>query len=95
MWKVTGSRVLVEVIKNENDVTEAGLELVRKRTLNSETGKVVDIGPGSLSTSGERFPPRLQIGDVVMFNKALGEKLTQNGVECKLVNESEILAVIS
>ncbi|TAK58697.1 co-chaperone GroES [Patescibacteria group bacterium] len=61
-----------------------------------EQGKVVAVGPGKWDEDGEkRIPVSVKIGDKVMFSKYGYSEVKVNGVEYFIVNESDILAVLS
>lgn len=61
-----------------------------------EQGKVVAVGPGKWDEDGEkRIPVSVKVGDKVMFSKYGYDEIKINGVEYFIVNESNILAVLS
>jgi chaperonin GroES len=57
-------------------------------------GEVVAVGPGRILKSGKRLEPSLKRGDNVMFGRYSGTDLKVDGVEHKILRESEILAVL-
>ncbi|MES2134950.1 MAG: co-chaperone GroES [Patescibacteria group bacterium] len=61
-----------------------------------EQGKVVAVGPGKWDEDGEkRIPVSVKVGDRVMFSKYGYDEVKINGVEYFIVNESNILAILS
>ena len=59
-----------------------------------QQGKVVAVGPGRLSESGDRLSPEVKDGDVVLFGKYSGTEIEVDGDELLILRESDILAVL-
>ncbi len=59
-----------------------------------QRGTVKAVGPGRLLDSGERCPVSVVIGDQVLFGKYGGNDIEIEGVEVKILRESDILAKI-
>jgi chaperonin GroES len=53
---------------------------------------VTAVGPGRLLESGERCAIAVGIGDEVLFGKYGGTDIEVDGVEVKILRESDILA---
>ncbi|MGE0431854.1 MAG: co-chaperone GroES [Planctomycetota bacterium] len=59
------------------------------------SGTVVAVGPGKLTDDGKRIEPSVKVGDTVIYGKYSGNEIKIDGVEHKIVRESEILAKLS
>ncbi len=88
-----GDRVIVEAMTQET--SKSGI--IIPDTANKEKpqqGKVVAVGPGRLSDSGERLSPEVKEGDVVLFGKYSGTEIEVGSNELLILRESDILAVL-
>ncbi len=57
-------------------------------------GKVIAVGAGKLLDNGKRSPVAVKKNDVVLFGKYGGNDVEVEGVEYKILRESDILGVI-
>ncbi|MCD4831330.1 MAG: co-chaperone GroES [Anaerohalosphaeraceae bacterium] len=57
-------------------------------------GKVVSTGPGKLMENGKRAEPSVKKNDVVLFGKYGGNEIKIDGVEYKILRESDILGIV-
>ncbi len=91
-----GDRVLVKPMqKDEGKKTASGIiipETIDKEK--PEQGKVISVGEGRLSDSGEVIPMNVKEGDVVIFSKYGPEEIKVDGEEYYILSETSILAVI-
>ncbi len=91
-----GDRVLVKPMqKDEGKKTASGIiipETIDKEK--PEQGKVISVGKGRLSDSGEVIPMNVKEGDVVIFSKYGPEEIKVDGEEYYILSETSILAVI-
>ena len=76
------------------DKTESGIYLPEAAKEKPQTGKVVAAGPGALTDTGERATLSVKKGDTVLFGKYSGSEVDIDGVEHKIMRESELLAII-
>lgn len=74
--------------------TESGIYLPEAAQEKPQTGKVVAAGPGSLTDTGERAKLSVKKGDTVLFGKYAGSEVDIDGVEHKIMRESELLAIV-
>jgi len=86
-------RVVVEPSEAE-EKTAGGIVLPDTAREKPQRGKVVAVGAGRLLDSGERGPLSVQEGDVVLYGKYGGTEIEVDGVEYKILRESDILAKI-
>lgn len=91
-------RVLVARQKEEALKTAAGVflpESVAKGK--SGLGKVIAVSQGTFLKNGERRPPVLKEGDIVVLPKYAGTSVSLEGYEedeCLILGEDEILAKV-
>lgn len=57
-------------------------------------GVVIATGPGHYNSQGIRIPTDVDVGDVVMFNKHVGETKEINGQPLRFIKASDILLKI-
>ena len=74
--------------------TESGIYLPEGAQEQPQTGKVIAAGPGKLTDAGERGKLSVKKGDTVLFGKYAGSEVDIDGVEHKIMRESELLAII-
>lgn len=88
-----GEKVIVRQMDAET-VTAGGIALPESASEKPTQGKVLAVGDGKLLPDGTHAPLQVCEGDKVIFDKYFGCKITLNGEEYLILNESEILAVI-
>jgi chaperonin GroES len=86
-------RVVVEPVEAEA-MTAGGIVLPDSAKEKPQRGKVVAVGPGKLLDSGKRGELSVTIGDQVIYGRYGGSEVEVNGVEYKILRESDILAKI-
>lgn len=84
-------RVLVERIEME-DMPPAGIIIPDAAKEKTQTGKVVAVGEGRLTTDGKRMPMVVKKGDVVFFGKYSGTEAASDNL--LFLKEDEILGVV-
>lgn len=57
-------------------------------------GKVLAVGPGSLTARGERVPMDLEPGQVVLFNSYAGSEVEEGGEQYLILGQLDVLAVV-
>lgn len=76
---------------------KVGALFIPETAKSSETfrrGEVVGVGAGRVSISGERVPPSVKIGDIVVFEKSSGIKLSFPERIYFLLGEDSVLAKV-
>jgi chaperonin GroES len=86
-------RVVVEPAEAE-ERTAGGIVLPDTAQEKPQRGKVVAAGPGKLLDSGKRGELSVSVGDEVIFGKYGGTEIELDGVEYKILHESDILAKV-
>src|SRR5690606_39943043 len=91
--KPLNEHVLVRPAEAEEE-TRGGSILPDTAKEKPAQGTVVAIGAGKLLDDGTRAPFTVKVGDVVIYSKYAGHELTIDGEEYKVIQESDVYAVI-
>ncbi len=86
-------RVVVKPAESE-EKTVGGIVLPDNAKEKQQKGEVLAVGPGKLLDSGERATLSVKVGDVVLFGKYSGSDVKVEGIEVKIMRESDILAKV-
>ena len=86
-------RVVVKP-KEAEAVTAGGIVLPESAKEKPLMGDVVAVGKGKLLDSGNRGKMSVKKGDVVLYGKYGGSEVEIDGVEYKILRESEILGIV-
>jgi chaperonin GroES len=92
--KPLDDRVVVEPTDAE-EKTAGGILLPDTAKQKPQQGKVIAVGPGKLTDDGKRTAVGVKAGDTVLYGKYAGSDVEVNGVEFKILRESDILAKLS
>ena len=96
--KPTGWRILIlpyTIPKEKNGIIYAD-ETIERSNLATNTGYVVSLGPDAYKDEN-KFPdgPWCKKGDWVLFGRYAGSRFKIQGAEPRLLNDDEVLAVIT
>ncbi len=83
--------VVVKPVEEE-ETSEGGIVLPDTAKEKPQKGEVLAVGPGKLLANGDRKPPAVKAGDMVLFGKWGGNDIKIEGEELKILKESDILA---
>ena len=89
--KPLDDRVVVTPMEAE-EKTAGGVILPDAAKEKPQQGKVVAVGPGTLTKEGKRVPCSVKKGDVVVYGKYSGSDVKVDAKEYKILRENEILA---
>ena len=93
MLKPLGNRVVVEPLKEE---VKGGIILPATADKEkAEKGKIIACGPGKLMDNGQLAPMGVKVGDVIMFKKYSPDEVKVDGKEYLVLEESDIIGIIS
>ena len=87
-------RVLIKVLDSE-EKTAGGIIIPDTAKEKPQEGEVVAVGKGRLNNKGEITPLVLKKGDKVLFSKYGGNELSIDGDDLMIMEEHDVLAVIS
>ena len=84
------------VVKPEaaEEKTASGIILPDTAQEKPQMGKVMAVGPGKSSDSGELIKMSLKKGDRVIYGKYSGTEITVDGDDVLIMRESDILATL-
>ncbi|MDR1480927.1 MAG: co-chaperone GroES [Planctomycetaceae bacterium] len=91
--KPLDDRIVVEPSAAE-EKTAGGLYLPDTAKEKPQRGSVVAVGPGRLLDNGNRAPLSVAVGDEVIYGKYSGNDIEVDGVEVKILRESDVLAKV-
>ena len=91
--KPLADRVVVQPDAAE-EKSEGGIILPDTVQEKPQNGKIVALGAGKISDSGELIKPEVKVGDKVLYGKYSGNEISLGGDEYLIMRESDILAVI-
>lgn len=84
-------RVVVEPLEAE-EKTSGGIYIPEAAKEKPQRGKVLAVGPGKRTDSGELIPMTVAIGDVVVYGRYSGNDVKVGESEVKILREGDILA---
>lgn len=87
-------KVVVERSEAE-EKTAGGIVLPDTAKDKPKQGTVIAVGPGRVLENGEVKPLEVKKGDRVLFGGFAGTEVKINGKEYLILNENEILAIVS
>ncbi len=86
-------RIVIAPMEAE-ETTSGGIVLPGNAQEKPQRGTVTAVGPGKLLDSGKRGELSVAVGDEVIFGKYGGTEIEIDGIEVKILRESDILAKI-
>lgn len=87
-------RILVKLVEKE-EMTKAGIYLPDTAKEEPHQGVVVAVGSGKMDRTGQRLPMSVKKGDTVMFAKYGGDEIKIDGVEYKIISDSDLLGIVN
>ena len=91
--KPPADRVLVEPIE-ETETKKGGTIIPDSAKEKPQESKIIALGTGKTDDDGKKVPFEVKKGDTVLTNKYGGTEIKLDGVEYKILNQDDILAVI-
>jgi chaperonin GroES len=91
--KPLGDRVLVQPIE-EKEVIKDGIYIPDSAKEKPQEAKVVALGTGKTDDDGKKVPFEVKVGDTVLMSKYGGTEVKVDGKEYKILNQSDILAIV-
>ena len=89
-----GQRVLIKR-KAADEKTAGGLIIPEAAKERPSEGTVRAIGTGTTTESGSLIPMSVSVGDTVLFGKWSGTEIEIDGESLLIVEESDILGIVS
>jgi chaperonin GroES len=91
--KPLADRVVIEVVE-EKEKKVGGIIMPDSAKEKPQQGKVVAVGKGKRSDSGELIDMEVNVGDTVLFSKYSGTEIKIDQKEYLVMRESDLLAII-
>ena len=91
--KPLSDRVVVKVQEAE-EKTASGIILPDTAKEKPQLGKVVAVGKGKISDTGNVIKMDVKVNDKVLYGKYSGTEITFKGDELLIMRESDILAIL-
>jgi len=91
--KPLADRVVIKPQEAE-ETTASGIILPDTAKEKPQAGKVLAVGPGKISDSGNSIKMTLKVGDNVLYGKYSGTEITVADDDVLIMRESDILAVL-
>lgn len=88
-----GDRVLVKAVE-EQETTRGGIIIPDSAKEKPQEAEVVALGTGKTDDDGKKVPFEVSVGDIVLTSKYGGTEIKIDGEEYKILNASDILAVM-
>ena len=88
-----GDRVLVQAIEIAEEM-RGGIFIPDAAKEKPMQAKVIALGTGKIDEKGNRVPFDVKVGDIVLTSKYGGSEVKYEDQEYKILNSSDILAVI-
>jgi chaperonin GroES len=92
-FKPLRDRVLVKY-SEEAERTAGGLYIPDTAKEKPQKGEVVAVGAGRITDDGKLQPVSVKVGDIVLFDKYSGSKVTMDDVEYLIIREEDILGIV-
>lgn len=89
-----GDRVVIKPMVRE-EVTKGGIVLPDTAQEKPMEGKVIAVGPGRINDEGKRVPMDVKEGDRVLYAKYAGTEIKLDGEDYLIVNERDIMGIVS
>ena len=90
--KPLADRVIVAPM--EKETMKGGIIIPDTAKEKPQQGKIVAVGPGTVSDSGERVKPEVKKGDIVLYGKYAGTEVSVGGTDYLILRESDVLAIL-
>ncbi|MEK6527423.1 MAG: co-chaperone GroES [Nitrospirota bacterium] len=92
-FKPLKDRVLVKY-SEEAEKSSGGLYIPDTAKEKPTKGEVIAVGPGRITDDGKLQNMDIKTGDIVLFDKYSGSKITMENVDYLIVREDDILGII-
>jgi len=89
-----GEKVLIKRLEAE-EMTRGGIVLPDSAKEKPRRGTVLSVGDGKVLDDGSRADFQVKTGDVVLFSSYGGTEIKVDGEEYMLMDESDILAILT
>ena len=88
-----GDKVVVKQLE-ALETTKSGIILTGGAKEKPQEAKVIAVGPGKKDDNGKLIPMDVKVGDTVLTSKYGGTEIKIDDKEYKILNASDILAIV-
>ncbi|MBI4839099.1 MAG: co-chaperone GroES [Nitrospirae bacterium] len=92
-FKPLRDRVLVKY-SEEAEKSAGGLFIPDTAKEKPQKGEIVAVGAGKVTDDGKLQKVEVKVGDVVLFDKYSGSKITMDNVEYLILREEDVLGIL-
>jgi chaperonin GroES len=92
-FKPLKDRILVKY-SEEAEKSAGGLYIPDSAKEKPQKGEVVAAGPGRITDDGKLQKMDVKAGDIVLFDKYSGSKITMDNVEYLIIREDDVLGIL-
>ena len=90
--KPLADRVIVAPM--EKETMKGGIIIPDTAKEKPQQGKIVAVGPGTVSDTGARVAPEVKKGDIVLYGKYAGTEVNVDNKDYLILRESDVLAIL-
>ncbi len=94
MIRPLGEKILIQRLEAE-ETTKGGIVLPDSAREKPQKATILSLGDGKMLDDGTRAEFQVKVGDVVLFASYAGTEIKFDGQEYMLLDESDVLAVLS
>ena len=91
--KPLGDRVLIEAVEAVEE-TMGGILIPDSAKEKPQEARVVALGTGKVDEDGKKIEFEVKVGDIVLTSKYGGTEVKLDEEEYKILNSSDILAIV-
>ena len=81
-------------VKDEAEQTVGGIVIASNAKQKPQTGKVVAVGAGAMTSDGQRIPLDVKENDEVIYDKYAGSEVEYEGQQYLVLHAKDIIAII-
>jgi len=92
-FKPLKDRVLVKY-SEEAEKSSGGLYIPDTAKEKPQKGEIIAVGPGRVTDDGKLQKMDVKVGDIILFDKYSGSKISMDDVEYLIIREDDILGIL-
>jgi len=89
-----GDRVLVESVDKNEEGIEGGIVIPDSVQGKPQETRVIALGTGGKDEDGKDIPFDVSVGDIILVDDYTGSNVKMGDTEYRIINSSDILAII-
>jgi len=87
-------KIVVKRQEEQEQRTASGIIIPDTAKEKPQIGEVIAVGEGKLLNNGQIVPPKVKVGDKIIFNKYAGTEVELDGEKYLIMSLDEVLAII-